>query len=189
VDAKSDRYQSAIRTVVSDPGVDMGVVILTPQSMTDIEDIAAVVPQAVRDLGKPVVCAFMGARDVAKGVEILRREGYPNYPFPEDAVRALAAMSRLVELHEVPNWETPVFTDVDPKKARALVEGYLGSASEKYLGQADCRAILVCYRLPLLRTEVATSRDVAAKVVEKFGKPVAMKIVSPDVVHKWDVAG
>ncbi len=67
------------------PNVDMGMVILTPQSMTDIEETAAVVPDAVRGIKKPVVCAFMGAKDVAAGVNILRKAGIPNYPFPEDA--------------------------------------------------------------------------------------------------------
>ncbi len=188
-DAKSDRYESAIRTVINDPGVDCGVVILTPQSMTDIEEIAAVVPRAIQGVKKPVVCAFMGARDVAKGVDILSTAGVPNYSFPENAVRALSAMSSLVELWEVPNRETKVFDDVDREKARSLVNDHLGDKQERYLGQADCQKILECYRLPLLRNEVAATAEEAARIVEKFGGPVAMKIVSPDVVHKWDVGG
>ena len=40
-DARSDRYKAAIRTVLEDEDVDMGMVILTPQSMTDIEEMAA----------------------------------------------------------------------------------------------------------------------------------------------------
>ena len=39
-DARSDRYRAAVRTVLEDPGVDMGIVILTPQSMTEIEETA-----------------------------------------------------------------------------------------------------------------------------------------------------
>ncbi len=188
-DAKSDRYECAVRTVMCDPGVDMGVVILTPQSMTDIEEIAMVVPRATEKVGKPVVCSFMGARDVAQGAEILRKAGYPNYPFPEDAVRALTAMASLVELWEVPEREMAVFNDIDARKARSLVNDFLGNSNERYLGQADSQKILECYHLPLLQNEVVKSAEEAAKVVEKMGKPVAMKIVSPDVVHKWDVGG
>ena len=95
-DARADRYQAAIRTVLEDPNVDMGIVILTPQSMTDVEGSAAIVPQAVQGIDKPVVCSFMGVKDVAPGVAILRRAGVPNYPFPEDAVKSLAAAHRLV---------------------------------------------------------------------------------------------
>ena len=70
-DARSDRYKAAVRTVLEDDNVDMGIVILTPQSMTDIEETAAVVPEAVQGIHKPVVCSFMGVRDVA------RRRGDP----------------------------------------------------------------------------------------------------------------
>ena len=80
----------------------MGIVILTPQSMTDIEETAAVVPEAIKGIDKPVVCSFMGAKDVAPGVQILRTAGIPNYPFPEDGVKSLAAANWLVTLHEIP---------------------------------------------------------------------------------------
>ena len=95
-DARADRYKAAVRTVLEDENVDMGIVILTPQSMTDIEETAAVVPEAVKGINKPVVCSFMGAKDVAPGVTILRTAGIPNYPFPEDGVKSLAAANRLV---------------------------------------------------------------------------------------------
>ena len=87
-----------MRTVLEDENVDMGIVILTPQSMTDIEETAAVVPEAIKGINKPVVCSFMGAQDVAPGVKILRTAGIPNYPFPEDGVKSLAAANRLVTL-------------------------------------------------------------------------------------------
>ena len=81
-DARADRYKAAVRTVLEDENVDMGIVILTPQSMTDIEETAAVVPEAVKGIDKPVVCSFMGASDVAPGVAILREAGVPNYRLP-----------------------------------------------------------------------------------------------------------
>ena len=112
-DARSDRYKAAVRTVLEDPGVDMGIVILTPQSMTEIEETAAVVPEAVKGINKPVVCSFMGVRDVAPGVAILRQAHIPNYPFPEDGVRALAAAVRLVTLQEIPHRTMIDLTDCD----------------------------------------------------------------------------
>ena len=60
-DARSDRYRATVRTVLEDDNVDMGIVILTPQSMTEIEETAAVVPDAVKGIKKPVVCSFIGA--------------------------------------------------------------------------------------------------------------------------------
>jgi acetyltransferase len=188
-DARSDRYKAAVRTVLEDENVDMGIVILTPQSMTDIEETAAVVPEAVKGINKPVVCSFMGAKDVAPGVAILRAGGVPNYPFPEDAVRSLAAADRLVALHEVPRREPAKFDDLDVERAKKLIAESLNGETKRYLTQADCRPLLECYKLPLLKSAVVHSADEAARVVESFGKPVVMKVMSADVVHKFDAGG
>jgi acetyltransferase len=188
-DAHSDRYKAAIRTVLQDANVDMGVVILTPQSMTDVENTAAVVPEAIKGIDKPVVCSFMGVRDVAAGVGILRAAGVPNYAFPEDAVKSLAAAHRLATLHDVPRREVIDFPDVDVAGAKKLIDAYLSGGAERYLTQAECRGIFECYRLPVMKSDVATSVEQAVAIAKRIEAPVAMKVMSADVVHKFDAGG
>ena len=86
-DARSDRYEAAVRTVLEDEGVDMGLVILTPQSMTDIEEIARAIPPSVEGINKPVVSSFMGVKDVAEGVEILGKAASRTTPSPKTRSR------------------------------------------------------------------------------------------------------
>jgi acetate---CoA ligase (ADP-forming) len=188
-DARADRYKATVRTVLEDENVDMGIVILTPQSMTDIEETAAVVPDAVRGIEKPIVCSFMGAKDVAPGVKILRAAGVPNYAFPEDGVKSLAAANWLVALHEIPNRQMPVFNDLDVAGAKKIVAELLNDHPQRYLTQAECRPLLSCYRLPLLQSAVANSADEAARRAESFVAPVVMKVMSADVIHKYDAGG
>ena len=188
-DARSDRYKAAVRTVLEDPNVDMGIVILTPQSMTDIEETAAVVPEATAGIDKPVVCSFMGAKDVAPGVAILRKAGVPNYAFPEDGVRALAAADRLIRLHEIPRRQMLDLTDIDPGKAEKIVAEALADCDKRYLTQAEARPLLQCYGLPLLKSATVTTADEAAAIAEQFDCPVVMKVMSADVVHKYDAGG
>jgi acetyltransferase len=188
-DAHHDRYLAAVRTVLEDENVDMGVVILTPQSTTEPDETAAIIPDAIAGIGKPVACAFMGAKDVAGGSDTLRKAGVPNYPFSEDAVRALAAANRLVSLREVPNRELPQFKDIQVDKAKKLIADALNGNKERYLTQAECRPILECYGLPLLKSGVAHTADEAAKIVASIGTAVVMKVMSADVVHKFDAGG
>ena len=176
-DARSDRYKAAVRTVLEDPGVDMGIVILTPQSMTDVEETAQVVPEAVKGINKPVVCSFMGARDVAAGAAILRKAGIPNYQFPEDGVRAMAAANRLVTLQEVPHRTMVDMSDCDVAGARKVIEAVMGDKDSHYMTQAECRPLFACYKLPLLKSGVACSADEAAKLAEEIGGPLAMKVI------------
>ncbi|MDZ7616500.1 MAG: acetate--CoA ligase family protein [Patescibacteria group bacterium] len=188
-DARHDRYRAAVRTVLEDDNVDMGVVILTPQSMTDIEETAAIVPEAVIGIDKPVVCAFMGAKDVAPGVNVLRRAGIPNYPFPEDAVRSLAAAARLVELQEIPRRETPKLEGLRVDDARTLVKEMLDGKPRRYLHQAECRPLLECYGMPLLQSQVAHSAKEASEITASIPGKVVLKVMSADVVHKYDAGG
>ncbi|MBP7933044.1 MAG: acetate--CoA ligase family protein [Phycisphaerae bacterium] len=188
-DARSDRYKTAAHEVLNDPGVDMGLVILTPQSVTEVEETASVLPGILKGIDKPVVCSFMGARDVAPGVAILRAAGVPNYAFPEDGVKSLAAAVRLVENMDIPRREMPTFTNLKVEKARELVAGCLDGHQERYLTQAECRPILECYGLPLLKSGTARSSREAATIATSIGKPVVMKVMSADVVHKFDAGG
>ena len=188
-DARADRYQAAVQTVLEDDQVDMGMVILTPQSMTEVEETAAGIPDAVRGIKKPVVCAFMGAKDVAAGVDILRQAGIPNYPFPEDGMRSLAAAERLVALQEIPRREMRLFQDLDVEKAKSLIAKALDGQDKRYLTQSECRPLLECYGLPLLRSAVVQTADEAADAAKSFGTPIVMKVMSEDVVHKFDAGG
>ncbi|MGD9127510.1 MAG: acetate--CoA ligase family protein, partial [Planctomycetia bacterium] len=188
-DARSDRYEAAVRTVLEDDGVDMGLVILTPQSMTDVEAIAKVIGPSIKGIDKPVVASFMGVRDVAAGVDILGKDGIPNYAFPEDAVKSLAAATQLVALKNVPNREEVPLPHADVDKANKLIAEALGDADEKYLTQAECRPIFECYDLPLLASATVTTAEEAARVAKDLGKPIVMKVMSADVVHKYDAGG
>ena len=189
-DARSDRYKAAVRTVLEDPGVDMGIVILTPQSMTEIEETAAVVPEAVKGIDKPVVCSFMGVRDVAPGVAILRKAHIPNYPFPEDGVRALAAADRLVTLQEIPHRTMVESRPTATWTARGRSSKRRWPTRRAITWrQAECRRLFACYRLPLLKSDVAARPTRRPGLAEEIGGPVAMKVMSADVIHKYDAGG
>ncbi|MFH1265701.1 MAG: CoA-binding protein, partial [Planctomycetota bacterium] len=72
-DARADRYMAALEGVLDDPGVDQALVILTPQSMTDIDSIAKGVCKIHKTATKPLACSFMGATDVQSGVHLLQK--------------------------------------------------------------------------------------------------------------------
>jgi acetate---CoA ligase (ADP-forming) len=131
----------------------------------------------------------MGVRDVAPGVEILRNARIPTYAFPEDGVRSLAAANNLVSMHETPRRHVRHFDDVDVELAKRVIAEGLGDRKEKYLTHAQCRPILEAYRLPLLKSGVAQTVEEAATLAESIAAPVAMKVMSADVVHKWDAGG
>ncbi|MDR2761400.1 MAG: acetate--CoA ligase family protein [Planctomycetaceae bacterium] len=190
-DAHSDRYKAALETVLNDPNVDMGVVVLTPQSMTDSDKCGEILPEVIKRIGKPTVGAFLGEELVSAGATALVNQGVPNYSFPENAVKALGAAARLVEMKSISQSERQFvqFKDIDVKKADSIIAKFLGNTKEKYLTQADCRALFECYKLPLLKSGIAKSAEEAATIVSGIGSKVVMKVMSADVIHKFDAGG
>lgn len=190
-DATHERYGSAIRDILSDDGVDGAIVILTPQAMTDILETAQIVPRVAKGIKKPILASFMGLVDVSEGVEYLQNQGIPNYPFPEAAARTMAATVRFKEnlklksskkreIHKLP---------ADTRQAAAIIEEKLGGNDRYYMTEKEMSEVLNCYGFPLLKSHIAKNIHELEAVIEKIGFPIAMKIVSPDIVHKSDAGG
>jgi len=59
----------------------------------------------------------------------------------------------------------------------------------KYLLQPEAKTLCQKYGIPITRFKVATSPEEAVKSADEIGYPVVLKIVSPDVLHKFDVGG
>jgi acetyltransferase len=173
-------------SALEDENVDGALVILTPQSMTDIDTIAEEVCNVAAAHDKPTYCSFMGETDVASGIGILQRRNIPHYILPESMCRAFARahdFSTEKDRHLTPAAQ---FADVDTAAARRLLDAAIASG-RTYLTPSDAMKVLEAYRLPVLPSAVAQSADAAARVAAQVGFPVAMKVESDDVVHKFDI--
>jgi len=186
-DALADRYELALEKVLDDPNVDGVLVILTPQVMTEVRETARVVGRMSHRDGKPILGCFMGSEAVQPGVEMLNRYRVPNYPVPERAVAALAAMTQHRSWRQRPPVQPETF-QVDQGTVRrvlskARAEGRVG------IGDAEAREIMEAYGIPTPRTFLARNPDEAVRFADDIGLPVVVKIASPDILHKTDVGG
>ena len=185
-DAQSDRYELALQAL-DDEGVDCGLVLLTPQAMVDLKKVAETIASVGPRSGKTILTSILGLTDITPSVEVLESNNIPHYTFPESAVRALAAMYEYQRWVERPRTQIKHF-DVDVGKAQEIIST-AKRAGLTNLPQDDALRILSTYGLPVIKTETASSKAEAVEAAKRIGYPVAMKIVSPDVVHKIDVGG
>jgi acetyl coenzyme A synthetase (ADP forming)-like protein len=186
-DAREDRYAAALEAVFNDDSVDQVLVILTPQSMTNISAIAETICNindrfAAR--GKTLLCSFMGAKDVAPGIEILQRRQIPHYLLPEWAAHAMwqAAWYRRWLDREVTGIKRYA---VDRERAGAVIN----SAPDGYLLESQALEVLDAYDFPLVEYAVTRSAEEAIAAAERIGYPVVLRIVSPKIVHKIEMKG
>ncbi len=186
-DAQSDRYQAALEAILDDPNVDAIIVLLTPQAMTDIENIAHEIVKASQQKRKPILACFMGLVDISAGVNILKEHGVPCYSFPEDAVRALSAMVRYVDWIRRPRTGYKTFP-VETERARRLLQE-APISEHGFVPEEVALKVLEAYGFPVLPWAVARTAEEAVAAARQIGYPVVLKVLSPDVVHKFDVGG
>jgi acetyl coenzyme A synthetase (ADP forming)-like protein len=187
-DATHERYQAAIRDILMDEGVHGAIVILVPTAMIDILETAEIVPRVVKDIDKPVLCSFMGIVDVSEGVRYLEENGIPNYAFPEDAVRAMASMVRFGNLLRFQRRQIRR-VDADRETAAHIIREKLGAKDRYFMTEREANEILLCYGFPILRSRLIQDSSQIKEAAEEIGFPIAMKISSPDIVHKFDAGG
>jgi acetate---CoA ligase (ADP-forming) len=181
-------YRTALTALLEDSSVDSAVAIFVPPLGVSQGDVTeAIAEAAVTQPAKPVLAVLMGHEGLPAGKAGLRDARIPAYIFPESAARALAVMCRQHEWKERPV-PVPEVLPVDYAAARRIIDT-ARTAGERKVGEEKALALLAAYGVPLPRVHLTHTADEAVARARHLGGPVALKVVSPAIVHKSDVGG
>ena len=185
-DASADLYEHALDVVLEDINVNGIIVLVSPQSMTDVPGIAETVAKKIQQSKKPILCNFAGGSRIAAGEEVLNSYGVPNYSSSE---RAVASMNALCTYYTIRNHQPdqPEKLKCDEKAARSFID--TASEGKRRTHGLESLDILKAYDIPVVDSRIAKTLPEAIKAAEDMGYPVVMKILSPDISHKTDVGG
>lgn len=75
-----------------------------------------------------------------------------------------------------------------PEKITKIVEE-ARSEGRKFLLEHEAKNICKEYGIPITQLKIAHTAEEASEFSEQIGYPIVLKIVSPDVLHKFDVGG
>ena len=187
-DARADRYRDVLNILAGDDSVDMVLVLLTPQVMTEPEETARAVVSGLGKTGKTVFGSFVGGTSVASARKILMEGGVPSYITPERAVGTAHAMVRYSRIQTADFPEDGGSLGGRPMAAQRAIGRILGKGGQG--GEEDARAILEVYGFSFPKNSFAQTSADAVQAFRGMGVPqVVMKIVSPQILHKTDVGG
>lgn len=185
-DATVERFVGALDVVLADEGVDAAVVVSTPHPLVDQADLVAGIGDAGRRYGKPVVTSLSGGPRSDETIEALAAADVPNYPDADRAANGLAALAAFAQRRRRPRTDPePVDAErdrVSATLARAAAEG------RETLG-VDAMDVLDAYGVATPAAELVTSATDAMRFTASRDGPFALKVASPDIVHKSDVGG
>jgi acetyltransferase len=168
------------------------LVILTPYRVDDlaaqVEGLLAHIPELV----KPVFACVMGPGAIQDQGRRLQAAGVPVFNTPEAAVNAHASLAIFHQnqqlLLQVPG-PLSELEQPDVAAARAILDherGSLVGPAPRVLSEADTKALLQAFGIPVLATRLAHDPDQAVAVASEIGYPVCMKLCAPDAADLCD---
>jgi acyl-CoA synthetase (NDP forming) len=143
----------------------------------------------MRQHSKPIAVHTSFAQAPFLSMKILADNGVLLTPSSERAAQCLAYMAKFTARRKKLDLAKPLSAiPADLDKARTLIE-VVKRVGRKNLLETEARELLTHYGVSLPMAMLAKTPDEAASAAAAVGFPVALKIVSPEIVHKSDAGG
>jgi len=185
------RYQDALRILLAAPEVDSVLFVHAPTALVPAADIAAACLPLVEHALKPVLACWLGGPTVAAARASWSAAGIACFNTPE---RAVAAWLQLVmharnqlALQQIPPASLTEFTP-QRQRAQELIDTAIREGQD-WLDAVQSMELLQAYGIPVADTRRAHDAEEAVRQAVRIRFPVALKILSPHIVHKSDTGG
>ena len=185
--ARAADYEKALSEALDDDAVDAVFALFAPPTIGEIDpDVPQVIARLARkgrQAGKPILSTYLGARGMLPELRVPAPDGMPaagsvpSYSAPEDAVRALAYVTRYALWRQRPQGRLPETEGMDRDRARALVERLLDGAEGPVAATPGQAAeLLACYGVTVgdadgvgVAVRIVTMEDPSFGAVVSFG--------------------
>lgn len=186
-----EEFIRACDIIATDPNVDFLILVITPPKGKVVADFEEQIAGIQKKSFKPLVVCCMGGDTVEPIKRTLQQKGIPVFSSPDNAVKAAHYLityqrNRTFLMQAPASLENTVVPDIEG--AQLIIEGVL-QEGRRVLNQLESRAVLRAFNIPVNPIQIARTPNEALVAAESVGFPVVLKINSPDIVHKADVAG
>lgn len=189
--ATPEHYEHALLAACQDNSVDGVLFIQSPKLGRDMNAMAKTIAAVRKKCHKPLLACVMGDRSIHDGYRILGEANIPTFRTPDTAVGAFGNIAAYYRNQKLLQQTPPPLTHLatpDVEGARLLIESVL--AQRRYtLTEMESKALLSAFHIPVTQTILARTPNEAVMLASQIGYPVALKIDSPDILHKSDVNG
>lgn len=195
-DSSQQRYINAINAVLDSDCADALLIMYSPSATAHSERTAAAIVETIKAHPRHkrfnILTNWSGELTAKPARHIFTQAGIPTYRTPESAVTAFMHLVEFrrnqKQLMETPTTAEPVHV-TELKSAKTWIEAQLANQPQITLDTHQIGQFLACFNFKVLPTWIASNADEAVDVAEQIGYPVAVKLRSPDILHKSDVQG
>ncbi len=175
VEGDAEQYAATTKEALQEYDAALIIYVGTPylQALPIAEQLAVVAKQS----GKPIATCFDIGVDIAKAHQYLLANNLANFASGERAAQALSKMAAYYQKQKA------------AEEDQALPAEQQLITAEKSLLEPQAMDLLKAHGLAVPEYRFVKTADEAVKACQKLGYPVAIKIVSPQIIHKSDVGG
>lgn len=150
---------------------------------------APTIIDAAARTGRPLAVVWMNEWYQGPGSHLLDAD--PKVCMFRSADRCFATLRAWFDWHDQrPPLQSDLIRRSSPKAmqdARAILAG--ASTRGAALSEAESKQVLSSYGIPIPQEMLVGNPEEAVAAAQRIGGPVALKIVSPDILHKTEVGG
>ena len=199
-DADPSVFATCARIILKDPnvgglllvGLFGGYGIRFAESLALMEEDAAhQMGKMVRKRKKPIVVHSLYASEKPHALELLRYYNIPVFDSLDIAVKCISSLGQYGEY--LTSYHHKIRFDLDwgakaKKEGRAIIKA-VRKEKRRYLLEHEAKQLMKIHGAATLNDKLVTSAEEAVEAADTFDGAVAMKIVSPDILHKSDSGG
>ena len=178
--ANSDNFPRILDLMSADP--EMGTVVVASagsdsqaQQIVDLRD----------RMSKPIAFLWTGSQSATDGLDLLKSSNIPVFYQPGTVARGVKALidyHRGREVHVAAG--APCSAEPSAEQRREIAR--LSSLGRHTLSEHEAKDLLALWGVPVTRERRVDSLEEACAAAAEMGYPVALKVESPDILHKTD---
>lgn len=172
----AEHCRAALEVVLADDDVDAVLAVFAPQRAASAADLVQVLDDVAAGADKPVLANLL-ATDRPRRSRTGAARQVPYFAYPESAARALGRVVPYGDWLRAPKGEVRELGDVEPDRARRLVEAALERApAGADLDGPAVGGLLACYGIALDEAPPAPASDPPGGRAASAGPELAMEV-------------
>ncbi|KKS80466.1 MAG: hypothetical protein UV54_C0005G0001, partial [Candidatus Beckwithbacteria bacterium GW2011_GWA2_43_10] len=176
-DALAEQFNTAFQQMIKDKLKDAFLIILTPQTMTQLELTCQAVVKQFKHLKKPVVVSLLGGEITAKAKEILRKNRIATIDFPQKAVAYLSILFQY--------WHNRTQQTAYPVRQNSFIKASRPRLEPGQQTWQQIKKLAKIYHLPLVTTEIVKEKFLL-QLIKQVGFPLVLKADPAEALHRTE---
>ncbi|MGD0780304.1 MAG: acetate--CoA ligase family protein [Dehalococcoidales bacterium] len=187
--ASASYYDNALTAALHNKNINSIICLACETALFDPDGFFKVVnkqrPQYLTK--KPLVLSLFGGTKIEQCINKLGDIDIPAFQDVYEAVSLLGAMYSNYKTRNKSAEEIPQL-DIDGEKLNRIIKK-VRADNRTFLLASEAQVFMQIVSIPIPKSRIARNLDEAVTYAQEIGYPVAMKIVSKDIIHKSDAGG